>query len=102
MKVLLRQMCVHGAMLSDREIAAAPQIAGDLHMYTISGRRGVRTCVSLRDPNNHVAGDLLPKLWEPVLEGLGANMLRIRGLQGQTDKDKALHLQVWLCQLAHS
>jgi hypothetical protein len=99
MKVIVRQLCAHGTMLSDRDIAAAPQTTGMLQMFLMDGRSRGRQCIRLCAIGNQVADDLLPRLWEPVLEGLGHNIIRIRGLQAEHDKGKALHLQIWLCQV---
>jgi hypothetical protein len=78
---------------------SGPEIVGSLQMFSVSSKGWDRRCVSLRPLDSQVAADLIPRLWEPTLEALGGNLIRLRGLQASKEGAKDMHLQVWLCRL---
>ena len=99
MKVALRQLCSYGAMVPDRDVLSQPEIVGDLGMASKTGKGWARRYASLRPIDSQIAADLVPRLWEPELEALGSDTIRLRGLQASKDGAKDMHLQVWLCRL---
>jgi hypothetical protein len=97
MRVMVRVLRKRGRLLPWREVLAAPPVEADLgthyqqygeRCYHVATLRLVATCT---------AEAVLPPLYEPVLVGIAADSLRLRGFE-RLDDGQAV-VQEWLCEV---
>lgn len=100
MRVRVKLLFHEGKKLPPRAIPGAAYVIGDMAFGYVSKTSGgySRGCLSLRQTDNQVAPTLVPDLWEPVLEGLGAYGMRFRGFERLPNGQVVV--QAWLCEVA--
>jgi hypothetical protein len=97
MRVLVRVLRKRGRLLPWREVSTTPQLEGDLGThYQHFGQRPYHVA-TLRLVGTCTAEAALPPLYEPVLVGIAADSLRLRGFE-RIDDGQAV-VQEWLCEV---
>lgn len=100
MYVKLQLERCRGRHLPWRQILNQPAVRGALHMFDVAYRSGHVTVLELRDSGNQTEAGLLATLYEPVLLGLGDNVLRFRGYERASSEEGAIgFVQEWRCEL---
>lgn len=90
---------LRGRRLTWRDVRNGPSYVGELLTHERQSKAGRFIVATLHDPLNHVAGPLLPDLYEPVLTGFSPLAFRLRGIERHDSPEGPIAvIQEWHCE----
>jgi hypothetical protein len=92
----VKRLRQRGQRLSDRDIANAPFVEGELSLFSMGGV----FVLSVRDPNSQTAASLYPELHEARLVGMQRGKMAFKGEERPQGDDGPAFVQEWSVLIA--
>lgn len=87
----VKRLRERGKRLSDRDIANAPFVEGELSLFSMGGA----FVLSVRDPNSQTAGSLYPELHDARLVGMQRGKMAFKGEERPQGEEGPAFVQEW-------
>lgn len=101
MKATIQLLRCYGRRLRRRGSSEAKQLTGRLQMFCVQHRAyGSVLVLQLSEVTNQTKEGHLATLYEPVITGLGNNVMTFRGIERiETEDGPVGYAQEWRCQV---